>query len=155
VELRICPRRTADGVSLNCATPLYLHTVHPRLAVSRTHPPPVRSVLTMQLMEAMAAHLEALLAAPDSGPLSFAVVVPGWTEVPSWAALSSSSYLRRTLLVAKADHGYCDGAQHQRQDRFRDAPYDTAVFFLQNAEGARACLPRFQSGRLRFKWINN
>jgi phosphorylated CTD-interacting factor 1 len=95
----------------------------------------------MQLMEAMVTHLEALLAAPDSGPLSFAVVVPGWTEVPSWAALSSSLFLRRTLLVAKADHGYCDGAQHQRQDRFRDAPYDTAVFFLQNAMGARASLP--------------
>lgn len=99
----------------------------------------------MQLMEAMATHLDALLAAPESGALSFAVVVPGWTEVPSWAALSSSSYLRRTLLVAKADHGYCDGAQHQRQDRFRDSPYDTAVFFLQNAAGARARLPPLRS----------
>jgi phosphorylated CTD-interacting factor 1 len=104
------------------------------------YPPP------SQLMEAMVTHLEALLAAAAAGPLSFAVVVPGWTEVPSWAALQASRHLRRTVLVAKADHGYCDGAQHQRQDRFRDAPYDTAVFFLQNQAGAFASPPKGAAG---------
>ncbi len=34
------------------------------------------------------------------------------------------------------DHGFCDGAQHQRQDRFRESPFDTAIFILQNAAAA-------------------
>eukprot|EP00959_Pyramimonas_sp_CCMP1952_P031584 662451-Pyramimonas_sp.AAC.1 len=66
-------------------------------------------------MSAMCCHLEELLGNPGAGPLSFSVVVPGWTEVPSWQQLIGSPFLRRHLLVAKADHGYCDGAQHQRQ----------------------------------------
>ncbi len=45
--------------------------------------------------------------------------------------------MRAAWLVAAADHGFTDGAQHQRQDRFRAAPFDTCVFVLQNEAGAR------------------
>jgi hypothetical protein len=38
--------------------------------------------------------------------------------------------------LSAADHGFCDGAQHQRQDRFRESPFDTAIFILQNAAAA-------------------
>ena len=40
-------------------------------------------------------------------------------------------------MVAALDHGFCDGAQHQRQDRYRESPYDTGIFVLQNALGAQ------------------
>ncbi len=36
-----------------------------------------------------------------------------------------------------SDHGFCDGAQHQRQDRFRESPFDTAIFILQNKAAAK------------------
>jgi hypothetical protein len=38
----------------------------------------------------------------------------------------------------RTDHGFCDGAQHQRQDRFRESPFDTAIFILQNDAAAAA-----------------
>ena len=121
-------------------------------------------------------------------PLSFVVVVPGWTEGDCWAHLSTSPcllraplahmphswlrmlriilsdyshwmlrrapccarpvplvhqrahwcrYLRFKLVVAAEDHGFCDGASHQRKDPYRESPYDTAVFVLQTEAGAR------------------
>lgn len=37
----------------------------------------------------------------------------------------------------QAEHGFADGTASYR-DRFRESPYDTAFFFLQNAAGAAA-----------------
>jgi len=71
------------------------------------------------------------------GSLSFAVVVPGWTEGDCWASLSRSPYLRFRHVVAAKDHGFCDGASHQRKDPYRESPYDTAIFVLQTDSGAR------------------
>jgi hypothetical protein len=39
--------------------------------------------------------------------------------------LEGSPYKRAQYLIAEPDHGFCDGAQHQRQDRFRASPYDS------------------------------
>lgn len=39
------------------------------------------------------------------------------------------------LCHGQADHGFADGTASYR-DRFRESPYDTAFFFLQNAKGA-------------------
>ena len=86
------------------------------------------------LMDACAAHVLALLEAQGAaGPsaLSFVVVLPGWSETAAYTQLSASPFLRRRVLVAAADHGYCDGASHHRQDPFRESPYDTALFVLQ------------------------
>ena len=68
--------------------------------------------------------------------MSFVVIVPGWADDPAWIELSSSRYKRHSWIVAASDHGYCDGAQHQRQDRYRESTYDTGVFVLQNPQGA-------------------
>ena len=66
-------------------------------------------------------------------PLSFAVVLPGWSESAAYQALVSSPFNTGQILVAACDHGYVDGAQHQRRDRHRASPYDTIVAFLQNS----------------------
>ena len=66
------------------------------------------------------------------------VVVPGWTEGAGWALLEASPFLRFKLVVAAADHGFCDGASHQRKDPYRQSPYDTAVFVLQTDAVSRA-----------------
>jgi len=105
----------------------------------------------------MVEHIEFLLNKASGHALSFCVIVPGWTETKAWQALDGSKHLltltltltliawqaldgskhlRGKLLIAKDDHGYCDGAQHQRQDRYRASPYDTGLFFLQTIEGA-------------------
>jgi len=86
-------------------------------------------------MEAVAARCDALLAA-TAAPLSFAIVVPGWRDSEAFASLGASRFRRGSVLVAKDDHGYVDGAQHQRRDRHRAAPYDTLVALLQNDGGA-------------------
>lgn len=39
----------------------------------------------------------------------------------------------------RSDHGYCEGKQHLRRNRYRIASFHTSVFFLQTAEAARAC----------------
>ena len=51
--------------------------------------------------------------------------------------MAASKFLRRQVLVAAADHGFCDGASHQRQDPYRKSPYDTVCFVLQTAKAAR------------------
>jgi phosphorylated CTD-interacting factor 1 len=63
-------------------------------------------------------------------PLSFVVFVPGWTDEKAWSALTGSRFLKNTFVVAAADHGYCDGAAHQRKASFRSSTYDTGVFAL-------------------------
>ena len=48
-----------------------------------------------------------------------------------YRALLAAPLLRRTLLVAAADHGYVDGAQHVRPRAYRASTYDTRLFVLQ------------------------
>ena len=87
------------------------------------------------VMEAMAAKIDKLLRSA-SGGLTFIVIVPAWTQLPFWDSLASSEWLRAPVkLLAAADHGYCDGAQHQRRpdERHRPSSFDTGVFLLQNA----------------------
>jgi phosphorylated CTD-interacting factor 1 len=76
----------------------------------------------------------------DSAPqhaLSFCVFLPGWKEDGGYQKLSNSKFLRRLVLIAASDHGYCDGAAYQRQDPYRFSPYDTAVFVLQTDKASR------------------
>ena len=93
--------------------------------------PPFEEVVMARCVE----HIEALLRGA-SGAMSFVVVVPAWRDAEAWRALDASPFKRRVLVVARDEHGFCDGAAHQRRDRYRDSPYDTALFFLQNGEGA-------------------
>ena len=93
------------------------------------------------IMDAAAAHVVALLkaAAEAQGDhaLSFTVILPGWKECDAFNVLSESHFLRRRVLVAAADHGFCDGASYQRQDPYRNSPFDTSVFVLQTDKAAR------------------
>ena len=45
------------------------------------------------------------------------------------------------ILIAAKDHGYVTGAQHQRKDRFLEAPFDTGVFVVANDAGKKKFLP--------------
>ena len=92
-----------------------------------------------QLMVAATDRFEALLRVA-TGPLSFAVVVPAWTSDPHYPRLLASPHCAGHLVVHAADHAYCDGHQHESSlaggaHLYRPAPFDTAVFFLQNAAG--------------------
>ena len=73
-----------------------------------------------------------------SEPLCFAVVLPGWADSPGYNSLLRSPLLRRTLLIAAADHGYVDGAQHTRPRSYRAVQYDTRLFVLQSDAHAAA-----------------
>lgn len=66
------------------------------------NPPFVPALLTATAQHVLAQlqHAEAA-----GGALSFVVLMPGWEEVQGWQALNSSPFLRKSLLVAAADHG--------------------------------------------------
>jgi phosphorylated CTD-interacting factor 1 len=56
-------------------------------------------------------------------------------EQKGWGMVYQSSYKRAHLKVLQAEHGYFEGSQHDRINRFRIAPFDTSVIFLQNEAG--------------------
>ena len=91
------------------------------------------------IIDAMSARLLMLVADAQAAdrPLSFVVVLPGWTDCDGYnQLLSAAPLLRRTLLVAAADHGYVDGGQHTRTRTHRESPYDTMVFVVQSDAAA-------------------
>ncbi|XRB24019.1 phosphorylated CTD-interacting factor 1 [Pseudoscourfieldia marina] len=105
----------------------------PRRGSFEVNPPFVPYMLD----RAAARCVQLLDAAEDTGdPLAFCFVQPGWTERVAWTSLSKSAFLRLRVVVAAADHGFCDGTSHQRQDPFRTSPYDTGVFVLQTSAAA-------------------
>jgi len=93
--------------------------------------PPFEPVVMLTMVQ----HMELLFSKAD-GPLSFIVVVPGWKECEAFQLLTSSPFMKKSVPIAQADHGFCDGASHQRRDRYRISPYDTYFFFLQNEKAA-------------------
>ena len=105
----------------------------------QANPPFVSAVMT-----AMAERIEKALktAEKDEQPLSFVVFVPGWTDEPSWSAMKTSDFCRSHFVVAAGDHGYCDGAAHQRKDVYRTSVYDTGVFVLQSSRAAASAVGR-------------
>ena len=92
------------------------------------------------VMVAMVDKMESLLLSLDV-PFSFVVIVPVWLEESSYQSMCNSPFKMKHWIIAKADHGFCDGAQHQRRDRYRVSPYDTAIFILQNKAGSIKYIP--------------
>ena len=71
------------------------------------------------LMDAAASHILQLLttaagAKDAQHALAFAVFLPGWKEGTAYKELMASPFLRHSVTIAAADHGFCDGASHQR-----------------------------------------
>jgi len=99
------------------------------------------------LMARMIVHMHNLLtnAEQHGGAMSFAVIVPAWQQDAHWSLLATSPYLTSSITIPSSDHVYCDGAQHQfsRAQRYRAAPFASAVFFLQNTKGKETwpCVP--------------
>ena len=103
---------------------------HPKQGSFEANPP-----FEPYVMLAMVNHMEALFK-KATGALSFIVVVPGWKESEAFQRLKASKWNKKSLPIAQKDHGFCDGAAHQRRDRYRISPYDTFFFFLQNDTAA-------------------
>jgi hypothetical protein len=66
------------------------------------NPPFVPALLTATAQHALSLLQEAEAA---GAALSFCVLVPGWQEVQGWQLMNSSGFLRKSLVVAAADHG--------------------------------------------------
>ncbi|CAM9678153.1 unnamed protein product, partial [Hapterophycus canaliculatus] len=94
------------------------------------NPPFVRDVILR-----MAKHMEDLLQG-TSKPLTFVVVIPCWEDSAGWMRLRDSAFLSKHFKLDQKDHGYCEGKQHLRRNRYRLASFHTSVFFLQT-EAAR------------------
>ena len=74
---------------------------------------------------AMAAHMDDLLGAAGAGPLSFAVIIPHLPDQDGWRRAAGSPHCRRQLVLRAGEHGYFEGAQHDRINRYRVAVFDT------------------------------
>lgn len=83
----------------------------------------------------MVEHMEELLDA-SKRPLSFVVVFPHWPEKVCWKRVRTSRFNRCHHVIDKFSHGYFEGSQHNRSNRYRTANFDSSCFFLQNAAGA-------------------
>lgn len=44
----------------------------------------------------------------------FVVVIPTWDDADCWRSLQNSELCRHHLLLPAGEHGYCEGAQHNR-----------------------------------------
>ena len=93
------------------------------------NPPFTESVFNVTYTRIMA-----MLGASDL-PLSFAVVVPAWSDTPGIVKLrtESAEYLVREIVVPKDEHCYCDGLSGEPAPMF---VRDTLVFLLMNKAGA-------------------
>lgn len=87
----------------------------------------------------MAKHMFSLLASTEE-PLMFVVIIPAWTSDKCWKMLAQSSFMQHHTLLDAGKHGYFEGAQHNRANRYRVASTGTSLFYLQNA-AARAKWP--------------
>eukprot|EP00656_Telonema_subtile_P035613 TRINITY_DN39586_c0_g1_i2.p1 TRINITY_DN39586_c0_g1~~TRINITY_DN39586_c0_g1_i2.p1 ORF type:complete len:208 (-),score=43.48 TRINITY_DN39586_c0_g1_i2:21-644(-) len=106
---------------------------HPVKGSFEVNPPFVPDIMARAV-----AHMHDLLG-KATGPMSFVVIVPVWSKLPYWKQLVHSKVSRRdTVVVPASEHGFCDGAQHQRgkHERHRVSSFDTGAFFLQNDAGA-------------------
>ena len=82
----------------------------------------------------------------EETPLLFVIILPGWKETKAWQRAEiltnseNSKFAIARILIAAKDHGYVTGAQHQRKDRFLEAPFDTGVFVIANESGKKKFL---------------
>ena len=70
-------------------------------------------------------------------PLMFTVIMPAWEGEACWDCLVRSKFTRRHIHLLPAEHGFLEGAQHNRPTQYRAASAGTSVMFLQNAAAAR------------------
>lgn len=81
-----------------------------------------------ELFLASVRYIEALLGRGEAGPLSFAVVCPGWEDMEAWAAMDASLFLRRKIVIAKVRTCTQAGAGRVALARHRSLSRMTHVF---------------------------
>ena len=93
------------------------------------NPPFVNSVMFQ-----MTLLLNNLLEQPDAD-LFFFIIIPSWTDSPSYENLIHSKYLRYTWQLMRKKHSYIDGMQHRVQDKLTwSANVESSCFILCNKE---------------------
>jgi phosphorylated CTD-interacting factor 1 len=74
-------------------------------------------------------------------PVTFAVVLPTWTDTACYAWLQGSTYTRMHLVLPAGEHEYVDGRQQAHTASWRKrsvAKFSSSCFVLQNEAGAAA-----------------
>ncbi len=90
-------------------------------------------------LERLRARVEEMLALDAA--VTFAVVLPTWTDTACHAWMQGSAYTRAFFVLAAGEHAYIDGRQQAETRRWRKrhlARAPSSVFVLQNAQGAAA-----------------
>lgn len=91
-----------------------------------------------EVMERMVDHMHHLLQYA-TGPMSFAIIVPGWNDAVSYTKMVASQFARPWpgfyLTLEKGRHNYRPGMQHRKDVEEKPSNCNTFLFFLQNDEG--------------------
>ena len=93
-----------------------------------------------EYMERLMECVEKMLELPV--PVTFAVMLPTWTDTECYAWMQSSMYTRLHLVLPAGQHEYVDGRQQIDTARWRKrhiSPFSSSFFILQNEEGSRRC----------------
>lgn len=75
-------------------------------------------------------------------PVTFAVMLPTWTDTECYAWMQRSIYTRLHLVLPAGQHEYVDGRQQIDTKRLRKrhiSPFCSSFFILQNEEGSARC----------------
>jgi hypothetical protein len=67
----------------------------------------------------------------------FVVIIPTWEGSRPWDLLFKSPFTTHHELLEAGQHSYCEGAQHNRANRYRTACTASSVFYLQSKTATR------------------
>jgi len=74
--------------------------------------------------------------------VTFAVVLPTWTDTPCYKWMQRNELTRVHLVLAAGEHEYVDGRQQINTTRWRKrhvSPFSSTLFILQNKEASIRC----------------
>jgi hypothetical protein len=77
-----------------------------------------------------------------SVPVTFAVMLPTWTDTKFYAWMQRSALTQLHMILAAGEHEYVDGRQQMNTTRWRKrhiSPFCSSFFILQNELGCQRC----------------
>lgn len=111
---------------------------------------------TVQIINNLAEYIRMVFRETDRG-VTFAVIIPTWTDVQGYKDLLNSRYLTYHLDLAKEDHQYLVGTHFVDPDRGEyESVCNSTIFILQNSRSRRRySIPDDFTDRLQDAFICN
>ena len=103
----------------------FFNSFYPEFGCFEVNPPFILNVIT-----AAVDHIHMLLGREN--PLLFLIIVPIWKDAKFYSDLVESPYLKSNSELARKEHDYVDGAQHNVKRNYWSANVGSTWFILNN-----------------------